>query len=105
MRRTGRPPRQALQRGQQPNHVAGSAHAIAQQHRDAVAVLREQHMVLYDAPGAYLQGVAKTKELILLRPPREFRTWDERGVEIYWLMLVPIYGQAVLVPSFGRPMM
>ena len=42
---------------------------------DAVAVLREQHMVPYDVPGAYLQGVATTKELILLRPPREFRTW------------------------------
>jgi hypothetical protein len=49
---------------------------------DAVAVLREQHMVPYDVPGAYLQGVATTTELILLRAPREFRTWDERGIEV-----------------------
>ena len=61
---------------------------------DAIAVLREQHMVPFDVPGAYLQGEALTSEMILLRPPKEFRSWDERGVEIMWLMLVPIYGQA-----------
>ena len=61
---------------------------------DAVATLREQHMVPYDVPGAYLQGDATKWEQILLRPPKEFRSWDERGVEILWLMLVPIYGQA-----------
>ena len=37
---------------------------------DAVAVLREQHMVPYDVPGAYLQGVALKTEQILLRAPR-----------------------------------
>ena len=37
--------------------------------------------------------MATKTELILLRPPREFRTWDERGVEIYWLMNNPLYGQ------------
>jgi hypothetical protein len=61
---------------------------------DAVAVLREQHMVPYDVPGAYLQGDQFATEQILLRPPKELRSWDERGVEIMWLMLVPLYGQA-----------
>ena len=61
---------------------------------DAIAVLREQHMVPYDVPGAYLQGVQTETEQIVLRPPRELRTWDERGVEIMWLMLVPVYSQA-----------
>ena len=51
-------------------------------------------MVPYDVPGAYLQGVQTATEQIVLRPPREFRTWDERGVEIMWLMLVSFYGQA-----------
>ena len=30
---------------------------------------------------------------MLARPPPAFRTYDERGVEILWLMLIPLYGQ------------
>ena len=71
---------------------------------DAVAVLREQHMVPYDVPGAYLQGEQTATEQILLRPPKEFRSWDERGVEIMWLMLVPLYGQADSGAIWNRTM-
>ena len=71
---------------------------------DAVAVLREQHMVPYDVPGAYLQGDQFATEQILLRPPKEFRSWDERGVEIMWLMLVPLYGQADSGAIWNRTM-
>ena len=66
-----------------------------------IAVLREQHMVPYDVPGAYLQGVQTATEQIVLRPPREFRTWDERGVEIMWLMLVPVYGHRRTAAPYG----
>jgi len=30
---------------------------------------------------------------VLARPPPGFRTIDERGVEILWLMQIPLYGQ------------
>ena len=64
---------------------------------DAVVVLREQHMAPFDLPGAYLQGEQTASEQILLQILRRnsvHGTWDERGVEIMWLMLVPLYGQA-----------
>ena len=33
-------------------------------------------------------------EQIVCRPPVGFRKYDERGVEILWLMLSPLYGQS-----------
>ena len=61
---------------------------------DAVSALRQQHMCPFDVPGAYLQGDQRGDEQIVTRPPVGFRKFDERGVEIYWLMLNPLYGQA-----------
>ena len=61
---------------------------------DAVSVLRRQHVAPFDVPGAYLQGKPLPKEQLVCRPPVGFRTYDERGVAIYWLMLSPLYGQA-----------
>ena len=61
---------------------------------DAVSVLRRQHMSPFDVPGAYLQGKQRDDEQIVCRAPVGFRKYDERGVEIYWLMLNPLYGQA-----------
>jgi hypothetical protein len=60
---------------------------------DAVACLREQHFCDYDVPGAYLQGDQLTSEQVLARAPLGFREYDERGVEIMWLMQAPLYGQ------------
>ena len=61
---------------------------------DAVSALRRQHMCPFDVPGAYLQGTQRPTEQIVCRPPVGFRKYDERGVEILWLMLSPLYGQA-----------
>eukprot|EP00966_Prymnesium_polylepis_P191092 4428653-Prymnesium_polylepis.1 len=61
---------------------------------DAVSVLRRQHMAPFDVPGAYLQGKQRASEQIVCRAPPGFRKCDERGVEIYWLMLNPLYGQS-----------
>ena len=60
---------------------------------DAVGVLRAQHKCDYDVPGAYLQGDQRKSEQRLYRPPKGFRSWDERGVEILWLSNNPFYGQ------------
>jgi len=43
--------------------------------------------------GDYLNGKQKDCEQVLTRPPVGFREYDERGVEIFWLMWVPLYGQ------------
>ena len=61
---------------------------------DAVSALRRQHMCPFDVPGAYLQGKQFDCEQIVCRPPVGFRKYDERGVEILWLMLSPLYGQS-----------
>ena len=60
---------------------------------DAVSCLRRQHMQPYDVTGAYLNGKQKECEQVLARPPVGFREYDERGVEVLWLMWVPLYGQ------------
>ena len=60
---------------------------------DAVSVLRRQHMRPYDVTGAYLHGQQTDSEQVLARPPVGFRQYDERGVELLWLMWVPLYGQ------------
>ena len=60
---------------------------------EAVACAKDMHMRTFDVPGAYLQGVQWKCEQMVLRPPDGFRKFDERGVEILWLMNSPLYGQ------------
>ena len=60
----------------------------------AVCALREQDFRDFDVCGAYLQGVQRADEQVAARPPVGFREWDERGIEIFWLMSHPLYGQA-----------
>ena len=60
---------------------------------DCVSALRRQHMVSFDCPSAYLQGQQQASEQVLARPPPGFRTTDERGVAVLWLMNNPLYGQ------------
>ena len=60
---------------------------------EAVGCLRSQHMRPFDVTGAYLHGEQTESEQVLARPPIGFREFDERGVEILWLMWVPLYGQ------------
>ena len=50
-------------------------------------------VVSFDCPSAYLQGQQRPGEQVLARPPPGFRTFDERGVAILWLMQNPLYGQ------------
>ena len=63
------------------------------QAQDCVAVLRQQHCISFDAPSAYLQGIQTASEQVVARAPPGFREYDERGVELYWLMHNPLYGQ------------
>ena len=60
---------------------------------DAVGVLRCRHTRSGDVPTAYLQGKQIDSEQVLARPPHDFRVYDERGIEILWLMNYPLYGQ------------
>ena len=60
---------------------------------DAVSALRCRHVRSGDVPTAYLQGDQNEDEQVLARPPHGFREFDERGVEILWLMRHPLYGQ------------
>ena len=39
---------------------------------------------------------------MLARPPPGFRTTDERGVEVLWLMNNPLYGQLDAGPIWNR---
>ena len=63
------------------------------QAQDCVAALRQQHCISFDAPSAYLQGIQTASEQVVARAPPGFREYDERGVELYWLMHNPLYGQ------------
>ena len=60
---------------------------------DAVSALCQWHMVSFDCPSAYLQGQQRSSEQVLARAPVGFRVTDERGIELYWLMNNPLYGQ------------
>jgi hypothetical protein len=60
---------------------------------DAVSCLRGQDFKQSDFTGAYLQGQQTESERTLARPPTGFRESDERGVQVFWLMLAPLYGQ------------
>ena len=42
---------------------------------------------------AELEGQQRASEQVLARAPVGFRVTDERGVEQYWLMNNPLYGQ------------
>ena len=78
--------------------TANDAHApvvmnTSSQAADAISCLYQRHRRPFDAPSAYLQGIQKEHEQTLARPPHDFREWDERGVEIVWLLMHPLYGQ------------
>ena len=60
---------------------------------DAVSCLRGQDFKQSDFSGTYLQGQHTESEQTLARPPTGFRESDERGVQVFWLMLAPLYGQ------------
>ena len=60
---------------------------------DAVSCLRGQDFKQSDFTGAYLQGQQTESERTLARPPPGVRESDERGVQVFWLMLAPLYGQ------------
>ena len=60
---------------------------------DAVGVLRCRHTRSGDVPTAYLKGKQTDSEQVLACPPHDFREYDERGIDILWLMNYPLYGQ------------
>ena len=60
---------------------------------DAMAALWRRHAVSGDVPSAYLQGEQRASEQVVARPPAGFREFDERGVEVLWIMNNPLYGQ------------
>jgi hypothetical protein len=60
----------------------------------AVSALRRHHMTPFDVPGAYLQGKQYANEQIVCRAPADHRTYDERSIEVYWLVQNPLYGQS-----------
>ena len=60
---------------------------------EAVAALRGMNCEPGDAVAAYLQGKQLPGELVIARAPKAFREYDENDDEIYWLMVVPLYGQ------------
>ena len=59
---------------------------------EANKVLRRQDEVCFDYVGAYLQSRQLTT--LIARAPAGHRNRDEDEVEYYWLMKVPLYGQA-----------
>merc|ERR1712216_767005 len=54
-------------------------------------VLRCQNSMDYDYKGAYLQSTQAQR--LIARAPLGYREYDEDGVELYWDMHVPLYGQ------------
>ena len=59
----------------------------------AVGKARGKRHGCFDVTGAYLQGTPRESEVVFVRPPPGYRTFDERGVPIVWRMAVPLYGQ------------
>ena len=59
----------------------------------AVGKARGRRHGCFDVTGAYLQGTPRESEVVYVRPPPGYRTFDERGVPIVWRMAVPLYGQ------------
>ena len=60
-------------------------------HRDPCATDSPSASNAYTSKPAYLQG--KGRRLVIARAPIGHRKYDEDGVEFYWLMKVPLYGQ------------
>ena len=60
---------------------------------DANGVLECDHEQCFDVGSAYLRGDQRDDEQVVARPPVGFRRYDERGVELLWLMWSPLYGQ------------
>jgi len=60
---------------------------------EAISMLRDQEVYNGDVPNAYLRGEQRAEEQVVARPPKGFQTVDERGVEVLWLMVAPLYGQ------------
>ena len=58
----------------------------------SISCLNQRHRCPFDAPSAYIQGIQKEHEQTLARPPHDCPEWDERGVEIVWLLMHPLYG-------------
>jgi hypothetical protein len=54
---------------------------------------RPRRYVGGDVIQAYLKGQSAAHERWHLRPPPNFRQFDERGVPIVWLLNTPLYGQ------------
>ena len=86
------------QHGKWYEKTANDAHApvimnTSSQAADAMSCLRQRHRHPFDAPSAYIQGIQQEHEQTLAKPPHDFREFDERGVEILWLLMHPLYGQ------------
>ena len=63
----------------------------------AVAAIEGMRHSAFDVVAAYLQGEFNGQRVVA-RAPRGFRTFDERGVEIVWILKRPLYGE----PDAGR---
>ena len=62
-----------------------------------VAVNKRARRCSFDVVGAYLQGMYK-KNVVYARAPKDCREYDERGVELVWATVRPLYGE----PDAGR---
>ena len=47
----------------------------------------------FDVTQAYLKGDATEAELMYVRPPAGYRTYDENGTPLVWRLNTPLYGQ------------
>jgi hypothetical protein len=63
----------------------------------AAAVCKKARRRTWDVKGAYLQGDFKG-HLVYARAPIDCREYDERGVELVWVLQRPLYGE----PDAGR---
>ena len=63
----------------------------------AVGVLHDMRRQDFDVDAAYLQGVY-TDRRVFARAPKYYRRYDERGVELVWLLRRALYGG----PDAGR---
>eukprot|EP00327_Prymnesium_parvum_P011290 CAMPEP_0184391940 /NCGR_PEP_ID=MMETSP0007-20130409/21358_1 /TAXON_ID=97485 /ORGANISM="Prymnesium parvum, Strain Texoma1" /LENGTH=350 /DNA_ID=CAMNT_0026742317 /DNA_START=221 /DNA_END=1269 /DNA_ORIENTATION=+ len=64
----------------------------------AAAVNKRSRRVTWDVTGAYLQGKHKDGYIVYTRAPLDARTYDERGIELVWALVGPLYGE----PDAGR---
>ena len=71
-----------------------TVHSSLRTTSDTSSVVSVSNHRSYDVPSAYPQGIQKESEQVVARPPPGFRKHNEEGVEILWLMMSPLYGQA-----------